>query len=244
MRKFFLIFITLLLAVSCSYDSLYRTVTIEIPEHPWEKFAGENIWYNLCWSDYNRINELYVSPSQRIVHIRIPLGVTVPVCAYPIGEMQAFGFVFTPLDDNSFIQLNQNDGYLANILINLDYDPVKNLNYGKLREKASGLTDDFRLIDETELVKDILNGNLKASSLKINNRITVPPFPAVNGTWVSESVNDARIIFMGNMTTELELPPGVNRFLNAEKNLELRIVIDSDGSVYHFERVPLVSKPR
>lgn len=241
MKKIYLVLTLALLLVSCSSSPLYRTITVEIPEHPWEKYSNALIWYNLCWTDYTGQKELFVSDCERSISIKIPLGITVPICAYPIGEMQAFGYVVTPLDTQSTFYLNQNDGYIANILINLDSDSVKNLNYHKLREIILSQVTDFRLCDEIELMKDIMNGSLRKSSVKIINPVTVPSFAVTGGIWVSESVFDGRIIFIGNESSPMVLPVGIHRFINTEKNLELRIVVDEDGTIYHNEREPLVS---
>lgn len=244
MSKFLMLFLTVLMLSSCMLSPSYRTVEIEIPDHPWEKYSDNAIWYNVCWMDGKEIQTVHADAYTRNLCIRIPTGKTVFICAYPIGEMLPFGCVVTPLDTKTYFLLNQNDGILADLFLNADSDAVGTLNYPMLKEKASGMTTDFASLDLERLLKDTLNGKLKGTSVTVLQNITIPPFDTVSGTWISERVQDGRIVFPTNRSVELSLPKGIHRFLNAEKNLELRIVVESENEIYHYERTPLVSERR
>lgn len=240
--RFAVIFLCLLLLFTdCSEFSGTRKIIVVIPEHPWEKYAHVKLWYNLTWQGIDGLETVYIDQHTREVEICIPVGRTVFICAYPLGEMRAFGCVVTPYDKYSVFEMNQNDGYLSDLLLNTDVKAASEVNWYKLHEVAQSQTTDFRTIDDIVLVKNVLNGTLEKSSVVSREKITVPSFAAPGGTWISESVFDSRIIFAGNESPELILPYGVNRFYNYERNLELRVVIDLNGDVFTYQRQAMVS---
>ena len=234
------LFIVLLVS-GCSNLNIQRKVTVNIPQHPWEKFAPVSLWYNLCWTGYDGTETMYISQDTREIEISIPTGRTVYICAYPLGEMRPFGCAVTPDNTETYFETDQNRGYLCDLMLNADTSAVSRVNWNRLVAAAQSQTVDFRTLDDTKLVKNILNGSLDSSCVVSRPLINIASFSAPGGTWISESIIDGRIIFTGNQSPELELPYGVNRFYNYEKNMELRITVDSSDNVFTYQRQALLS---
>lgn len=241
-RKILFILFIAFLFIGCAQIPQTRRITVEIPLHPWEKYSPVKLWYSLSYNSYDGIKTVYVNQDTRLVDVDIPLGKTVFICAYPLGEMQGFGCVVTPQNDQKRFEMTQNDGYLCDIFLNSDLKVSERINYDKLREKIISQCTDFRLVDDQVLLEDALNGQLNMSSIKIRQKIEVPSFVAPSGTWISESVTESRMIFIGNKSDDMLLPVGLHRFYNYEKDLEMRLVVEEDGSLYHHERQALVPR--
>lgn len=235
MKKIIPPVIAILTLVSCS-TPLSRTLTLEIPQHPWEVHTGVNLWYSLKYgSSSDDIRTLYISASERTVDIEVPTGKTVFFCAYPLGEMQCFGAATGPWDSSNTLQLDPDKGFLANLLLNTQGSAASKINFSLLCSLAAGVTPSFTSLDSSRIVQDTLNGNLGKSSISLCSFTQIEPFAVTNGTWVCELSRFGQFTATGNMTPLLRLPPGVFRFLNYEEDLELRITVDSSGSV--FQRI-------
>ena len=225
-----------LLFASCSVMELDREMTVSIPVHPWEKSGGEKNWYTLKWTTCHGIETLHVGKDQRRVTIRIPVGETVVICAYPLGEFNPFGAVITPLDCGDSVTLSQNDGCIANELLNLDREVVRQVNYGLVSQSMYEKCDDFRQIDIISFIRDLQNEELAGTSFKVVSLFGVDPFSLPNGIWVSEFVRDPVIISQGGMTSQLQLPEGVFHYLNTEMDRILVLIVDSGGYSYSYLR--------
>lgn len=235
--KKFLLFLTVVLCflTGCSKEVLtLKDVCILIPEHPWELSGQNSMWYSLIWSHDGVEKYLYVDTNTRQVHIQIPKDQTVVICAYPLDTLHPFGAFVTPLD-SGIVTLDQNVGYLADIVLNGALNVTPNLNSTLLIEKAKTVTTDFRYIEESILLADILNGQLQSSSLRKTNPVEIRDLEVYSGTWISENCND---MFLD--PSEVYLPVGVSRFYNVERNLEMRIVVNTDGTYSKFEERALV----
>ena len=243
MRQNFRVAVIFILVVlffsACSNIELERTVTIQIPQHPWED-DDVSLWYSLKWTSGNEINALYISNDQREVSISIPAGESVFVCAFPLGKMRPFGTVITPFDEAQTYVLNQNDGVLAQLFMDSDRSAVAGINYSRVKSQALEVSFDFRMLDKVRLLKDALNGKLNNDSFKANEAFDVLSFEVPNGFWVSESVLDHNILTADGFTGNLKLPEGVHRYYNNSLERELVIVVDSEGKTFHYVKLSLV----
>jgi len=234
-----ILFVTVIAAICltcCTQFNLSRTIEVTIPSHPWEEASGRRLWYTLRWTDGNCVRSVHVGQDQRTVEISALAGNTVVIAAYPLGDLNPFGAVLTPVDRNGLVQLNQNDGVVAALLLDIDVEISKRLNYGLIRERMLEITDDFRLIEHVSLLRDIQNGELSDSSFSLSQVHEIGPFALPNGVWESEYSRDPAIISSDSFSCPVKLPDGVFRFLNAETLMELVLIVDENGDRYSYLR--------
>ena len=154
----FLIIATVLLSVSCSMVCPTRRLEVSIPDHPWEYVSGKKLWYTLKWTYGTEVQSSYIGPDERNISVYVPVGETVIIAAYPLGEMAPFGAIITPLDEAIQIGLNQNDGVIANELIDIDRSVTERLNYGLIRKEIKEKCDDIRRIEHISFLRNLQNG--------------------------------------------------------------------------------------
>ena len=229
-----------LLAVSCSMITPNRMLEISIPEHPWENASGKKLWYTLKWTYGSEVQSSYINLDERNKNIYVPVGETVIIAAYPLGEMAPFGAIITPLDEEIQVTLNQNDGVLANELIDLDRSVTERLNYGLIREQIQKKVNDSRQIDHISFLRDLQNGELRETSFKAVSLFGIDSFALPNGLWTSEYLRDSSLYVTDNFSPQLQLPEGVFRYLNPEMDRVLVLIVDSSGNSYSYLRQSLV----
>ena len=230
----------ILLAVSCSIACPDRFLEIEIPKHPWEDASGKALWYTLKWTYGSEVRSIYMGPDERKAAIYVPIGETVIVAAYPLGEMAPFGAIITPLDYTFRVVLNQNDGVIANELIDLDHSVVERINYGLICDNMLKKCNDLRRIEQVSFLRDLQNGELSEVSFKAVSLFGVDPFALPNGIWTSEYLRDCSLCVTDNLSPQLQLPEGVFRYLNPEMDRVLVLIVDSSGNSYSYLRQSLI----
>ena len=229
-----------LLAVSCSMIRPNRMLEISIPDHPWENASGKKLWYTLKWTYGSEVRSSYLGPDERNKNIYVPVGETVIIAAYPLGEMAPFGAIITPLDEDIQVTLNQNDGVLANELIDLDRSVTERLNYGLIREQIQIKVNDPRQIDHISFLRDLQNGELRETSFKAVSLFGIDSFVLPNGLWTSEYLRDCSLFITDNLTPPLQLPEGVFRYLNPDMDRVLVLIVDASGNSYSYLRQSLI----
>ena len=232
----FLVVLVLVLLPSCSFVWSKRTITVRIPQHPWEKISGRKLWYTLRWTDSDGLKAVHIPQDMRTVDIEVSPGRTTVIAAYPLGDMSPFGTAVTPADARREVLLSQEEGYLASLMSDLDPEITGTLNYGLILEEMLGKTDDIRKIDDVSLLRDIQNGELAKDSFKVSEAHGVGPFALANGIWESEFLRDPCIVSAEGMSGITELPAGVFRFLNVLSNMVLVLIVDRDGNSYSYIR--------
>ena len=237
-RKLFLLILATIfsLLVSCSYVQPTRTVSFRIPQHPWESVCGKKLWYTLRWTDGESVSSIHLSQDERTVTVEVPPGRTVLAVAYPLGDMSPFGAVITPEDSNANVLMTQEDGAFVNMLIDMNSQVLGMLDYGLIQEQMRRKTDDIRRIEDISLIRDIQNGELSESSLKLAPCFDVQSFALSNGIWESEFLRDPSIVATDGMGSPVSLPAGVYRFLNVEDEMVLVLIVDRDGAFYSYQK--------
>ena len=225
---------------SCKTDIFFRHVNIIIPEHPWEYYEGVKLWYYLCYNDGEEIIRKYVSPETREISIKVPSGQTVYFCAYPLGEMHCYGGAVEPSDNISVLLLNQNEGFLTDLLLNTELSVSSKLRYHYLLDQIFLNTNDLSLLDSSVFIKDLLNGKISNASFKTIEPISISSVSFFTGTWVCELENVNRMFINDGESPEIVLPYGIFRYLNKERLLESRLVVSETG-VYKHDRSSLVN---
>lgn len=238
----FLVFILIVFLCSSCSEEKFRTafesyeVKVCIPAHQWEEQCNIKLWYYIKWTCKGHVETLYADTETREVFIRVPLGETVYICAYPLGDMAPFGCAITPQSRKKEVMLSQDIGYIAHLLMNSDLQAASRVNFDSLIDLIQTQTTDFRLVDDTVLVSDVINGKLGINSVKITEKTVVPPFSVPGGVWVPEYGCDFCLYVLDGKTPELELGPGVHRYYCRELDRELRIVTQSDGNIFYTVR--------
>ena len=230
------VLIVLLTLAGCSAEkTLYRSVQIVIPLHPWEE-NKTSMWYNLVWNEGTSNKSVFVDNSTRTVSLRIPKSQTTYICAYPLGSLKPFGSAVTPLSEGNVFVLDQDKGVLAELLMGLEHPSALHVNFEKLVENAALLLEDYSLLDTETLLEHVYNGTLGKTSVVRTEPLRVTDLEFYSGTWIPENVHlESFYVDTDGKTPVLYLPQGVHRFLCPERNLEIRIVVSSDG-VYKYER--------
>ncbi|MGX8681954.1 MAG: hypothetical protein ACSW74_04740, partial [Spirochaetales bacterium] len=62
----------------------------------------------------------------------------------------------------------------------------------------------------------------------------VGPFALSNGIWESEFLKDPGLVVQDSMAGQIHLPAGVFRYLNAEDNMVLVLIVDREGNFYSY----------
>ena len=217
-------------------------VRIVIPDHPWERQGVEKLWYSLRWTYGDGIQTLFVDNRTREVELGVPLGANLIVCAYPLDDMLPFGALAGAGNLSSCIVLNQDSGFLADLLLGIEERVACSVNFAVLEKYAAESTPDFRLLDSDVLLTDILNGKLSGKSFRVLEPVIAQEMLFYPGIWESESVHEnALSVPADGVAPDLELSPGVHRYLCVNRELEIRIVVSRDG-VFKYERPALISR--
>ncbi len=225
----------------CRGTEPVRTVSIVIPGHPWETEGVEKLWYSVRWTYGSGGGTVFVDNKTRNVEFEVPLGANLIVCAYPMDDMIPFGALIRPESAGAGVVLNQDSGFLADLLLGIDGRIACSVNFEKLEKYAAESTPDFRLLDSDILVTDILNGKLSEKSFRVLEKVLVKDLLFYPGIWESESVHEnALSVLSDGVAPDLELALGVHRYLCVNRNLEIRIVVSRDG-VFKYERPALIS---
>ena len=194
------------------------------------------MWYNLVWNEGTSNKSVFVDNSTRTVSLRIPKSQTTYICAYPLGSLKPFGSAVTPLSKGNVFVLDQDKGVLAELLMGLEHLSALHVNFEKLVENAALLLEDYSLLDTETLLEHVYNGTLGKTSVVRTEPLRVTDLEFYSGTWIPENVHlESFYVDTDGKTPVLYLPQGVHRFLCPERNLEIRIVVSSDG-VYKYER--------
>ena len=236
---FFLLF-SVFSGISCT-DTVYRKIKIIIPPHPWEETGNIELWYKIKWNEGTEIKTKFIYNNLRQTYLKIPLGQTVYICAYPLGSMLSFGTGVSPSNNKNTFVLNQNEGFIADLLLNSKEEATLSVNFEKLVQSIKETTDDFRNIDTDFLLQSILNKRLSGASIKKTEQKTFYNIPMYSGLWIPESCFDEIIsVSEDGYVYAMNLCPGVHRYICIKRNLEIRLVVsqDSQDEIIRYEKIP------
>ena len=242
-----LLTITLLATFSCSQER-YVTVTLA-QNHPWEIESGRRIWYTLVWNTSNgNLMKTHLSIGCRSVRIAIPQGQTVIFAAYPFGTGIPFGGASLAVDSSDRVKLSIENGLLADMLISLAKrwpGPVSRVNFHNLSTYVLAQDSSGSAIDWNYLAKNIVEGNLSEKKIRKLQDMEIILEGLPEGRWLCEHPGFSEVFgYSENPVVIYGLFPGVIRFINLERGLELRIVVSQDtttgmysGTYWHLVRM-------
>lgn len=228
MKRNVLLFFLIMLCVSCTIEPT-RTVKVSIEEdHPWETVVGKPLWYTITWNDGKGIASRHLPPGVRSTIIRVPVGRTTVICAYPLGTMQPFGGATT--GEKNHVVLAQRAGELTSLLLDLHVsmpESICEVQVPTLLDAITGKCEgNARLFDHARLAKAVVEGKLTASSVHKISPVTVTLSDLPTGRWVGETKQSDFFWKDYVQPVTLVLEPGIHRYINLEYALELRVFID------------------
>lgn len=234
MKKFFLIVIIItILCISCTLFPYEKTITVSIPQHPWENISTKKMWYSLKWTNGQSIGSLHIPRDKKSVSISIPKGKTIIICAYPLGKMNPLGVVINGNKTKNTFRLSQNTGAICSFLINIDQHISSILNYDKIEKVLKLNFQDYRLLNANKLSADIINGEISKDSFCRIGKKQVLLSCIPKGKWIPSCLLDEPIsIDKADKKISLFLSPGIHYYINNIKNLELKISVENNGSCF------------
>lgn len=222
-----LFFITLLLLTTCQPTTLVEVVLGE--SHPWEVASGRRFWYTLIYQVEGVFEQVELPIGKRKVELLLPPGKTTILAAYPLGNGAPLGGAF---QGERCLELLYERGALAEALLSFAkfyYEPLATLSFEYLAEQLLQKRGEGDGFDWNYLVKEIGNGTLKESSLKLLplGDVVLTDLPV--GYWVSEKgCYPSFYSFLDKEVVVENLPPGLSRYVNLEAKMELRILSSAD----------------
>lgn len=238
MKRFYLILILAAAVFSgCTGCSGYRDVVISIPQHPWE--CLDSVWYVLECSDSGRT--LLIGPGENSVAYAVPIGKTVAFALYPFGDYSPLGGVRQD-GDGVFIELSFEQGPLAEMFIRAEKEKAgctSRLDFRSIYAIILKKCGDAFSFNRTELLLDMINGEVRSASVKKLKKCKISEFYLPNGTWIPESrsmnvfSSDEGVLLPGR-----SFPPGRWCWRDKDSRLEYRIVVDEacEGSMQRLKK--------
>ncbi len=234
----------LLLLCACEQD-YYVEIKLE-GSHPWEKASGRHFWYTLIYQAHNDLVQIHLPIGVKRLFIAVPRGQTVVCVAYPLGSGLPFGGGSTLVGGKKEIVLRPKEGLLCEALLNISKQwpaVIAQLSYEKVLQRALEVDHWLFSLDWNHLAYDVVGGTMSSSSFKKVSGVDVVLEELVDGTWVCESESIPPFTLYYPQMVELKnVQPGLLRFVNLEKRMELRIVIPFEAEEPPFWHIgPLAS---
>lgn len=222
------------LTVSCTYNPLsMREVEVVIPSrHQWEEMQNQSFWYTLVWTEAGALKQRHLKAGEKRVSLWVKRGETVVFCAYPLGVFSPLGGALIPTA-GAEVRLSPQEGVLCHHLLEstkINELSLGTLHYSHLLREIRSKVEDFTLLDGTRLQKDLANGELRSSSIQVQEPLVVVVSTIPQGYWVAERSSDRSFwLYWGSEGVSLSLGEGLHCFWNKEDALLLRIFVDLSG---------------
>jgi len=207
-----------------------RAVEVVIPsQHRWEEMQNQSFWYTLVWTEKGELKQQHLKAGQKRVTLWVRRTETVVFCAYPLGVFAPLGGAVIP-NGEAEVFLTSQEGELCHLLLEsskLNASSLGGLVYPHLLREALSKVDDFTLLDANRLQKDLVNGELRSSSIQVQEPLTVVVSTIPQGYWVGERAFDSSFwSYWGSEGVALNLGEGLHCFWNKEDALLLRVFVD------------------
>ena len=233
----YLLLLNLLLS-SCGIFNNYRTFTVALPVNP-------PPWY--MDDQYKKGKVLYCGNSGFVetininwngnFRVRLEKGSSIIIACYPSGSLKPAGAVlYKNIYEEKIIQLEWEDGFLADLLIDLKEIGIQTdqLNIRRLKNGIKEKCNNNPWSLDRDLLKEAIIYNT-LSVYKIKAGILQNIFIPVEGIWISDNPffpvsfsNSEGVLVFNNIYT------GQHRFLNPETKKHLDILVWDDGFEYLF----------
>lgn len=213
-----------------------RAVEVILPtRHRWEEMQNQSLWYTLVWTEKGELKRRHLRAGEKRTTLWVRRGETVVFCAYPLGVFSPAGGAVIPNGEAQLL-LTEQEGVLCRLLqesTRFNADALGSLAYPHLLQEIRSKTDDFTLLDGNRLQKDLANGELTSSSIKVAEPLTVVVTTIPQGYWVGEGTLDSSFwSYWGDEGIPLALGEGLHCFWNREDALLLRIFVDLNEEAF------------
>lgn len=231
MKLVMIMSLSLVLAVSCSYQPS-RTIQVRLADvHLWEWRDGEPMWYTLVWYDGTGVYRKTIAKTVRQVDIRIRSGRTCVFAAYPLDSLCPMGGVYEPGDGDA-LALSFEDGRVADVLLDVvSYNPalVDSLSFHAF-EKL--IDDDF---DEDALYNAFLDGSLGEGRVPRAKTFDVVMDDLPEGRYLAEDDEGPHFDVEHGQSITVRLRAGIHRFYNNSKDLVHVVALYPDGKNSYYD---------
>ena len=236
MSKYILLFILLL--SSCGIFTNYRTFTVALPVNspPWFIDDQNKNGKVLYPGDSGSIQSLNITWNNDF-RIRLEKGSSIIIACYPSGSLKPAGAVInTNGDAKTSIQLKWEDGFLADLLLDLKQRGIQTdqLNISRLKNEIKEKCNGNPWSIDRELLKEaIIYDALTVYKIKTGTHQNI--IITAEGTWISD--NPFYPILISNSEGDLilnEIYPGMHRFQNPITKVKLDILVGEKGFEYLF----------
>ncbi|MCK5153279.1 MAG: hypothetical protein KAQ93_02890 [Spirochaetales bacterium] len=234
MTKYLLLFIILL--NGCELFTNYRTITVSLPKAPPPWFQDSNKQTGIVlYPGTSGYIESTVIEWKGSFSIEMEKGSSIPIACYPSGYLKPAGAILTTdLLPGQNLQLNWEDGFLADLLLDLMEKriSIEYLNINRLSEEIQDECEgDPWSINKNLLMDAIIYNSLSVYKIKTGElqEITIP----ITGEWISDNPFYPQIF--SNTEENILINgfyPGLHRFQNPETRQQLDILVWGDGFEY------------
>lgn len=224
-----LVYICLLLplCVSCESNPLYekRIDVVIADQHPWRKVSHRPLWHTLVATNGSKeLQKVYLEGGVTSISTPVKRDRLTVFCAYPLSNLFPYGGFYYPGCDLPVV-LTQQQGQLASLLLDAyayNAQAIENLNGRQLADLSLKVS----LLDTSNLLLDLLNGNLDQESMHLQPKLAVTLADLPYGYWVSERAEERSFYFLCNDTHYLEAEGLVERWWNQEQQVCLTLFAD------------------
>ncbi|PKL14331.1 MAG: hypothetical protein CVV52_02330 [Spirochaetae bacterium HGW-Spirochaetae-8] len=233
------------LIILCSCEQEHYITVVLAQDHPWETASGRRFWYTLVWNALDgEISKTHLSIGCRSVRVPVVAGQSVVFAAYPLGTGIPLGGSYLAIDKKETVSLTVEEGPLADMLLSLSKRwpaPVARVNTHRLVEYIEAVDPLGIGIDWNILAKSIVEGDFSSTQVRGLQSIELVLDGLPEGRWVCEHAGYPALFgYCENPVVIKELFPGLLRYVNMERDMELRLVVSEDaitgqpgGSYWH-----------
>ena len=228
---------------SCEQERFITVVLAQ--DHPWETASGRRFWYTLAWNGVDgEISKTHLSIGCRSVRVPVATGQSVVFAAYPLGTGIPLGGSYLAIDNKVDVSLTVEEGPLSDMLLSLSKRwpaPVARVNTHHLLDYIEAVDPLGIGIDWNTLAKSIVEGEFSQAQVRGLEPIELVLEGLPEGRWICEHVGYPALFgYCENPVVIRELFPGLLRYVNMERDMELRLVVSGDavtgqsgGSYWH-----------
>ncbi len=232
------IFLFILLISSCGIFTNYRTITVSLPANspPWFMDSNKKTGKVLYPGDSGLIESMII-PWDSDFQIILQKGSYIAIACYPSGSLKPAGAVInTDSDAETTIQLKWEDGFLADLLLDLKSSEIETeqLNVARLKIEIKDKCMGNPWSLNRDLLKEAIIYNA-FSVYKIKKGTLQDIIVPAEGIWISD--NPFYPPVLSNSEGKLiinEIYPGLHRFQNPLTHEKLDILVKEEGYEYLF----------
>lgn len=232
-RLLFLLLISSFVFLCSCTPERYITVVLS-QDHPWETASGRRFWYTLAWTGLDgEISKTHLSIGCRSVRVPVATGQSVIFAAYPLGTGIPLGGSHLAIDTTETVSLSMEEGPLADMLLSLSKrwpGPVARVNTHHLLDYIEAVVPIGLGVDWNLLAKAIVEGDLSREKVRSLPSVELVLDGLPEGRWICEHAGYPALFgFCENPVVIKELFPGLLRYVNLERHMELRLLVSEDA---------------